>query len=156
MPAKGGNSGWELGEAMLANEGKSCGFLARAGDPRGAASPDWSHDGKTIVYVSTDASKDGRLATGVADLWSVPYANKGGRRRASTGRRFRPFLERVLPVPLSRRCNVAFNRAPAGENAYSNERAEVFLVPSAGGTAVRLAANDPPACKRPLQPRAAQ
>jgi hypothetical protein len=43
---------------------------------------------------------------------------------------------------------VAFTRAPTsgGKSSYDNPNAESWVVPSAGGTAVRLTANDPPAC----------
>ena len=49
-------------------EGTHFGILARNGDTRGAANPTWSHDGTTIVYSSTTAGQDGRLATGPSDL----------------------------------------------------------------------------------------
>jgi hypothetical protein len=39
-----------------------------------------------------------------------------------------------------------FDRAPLGANMYDQPAAEVFVVPSQGGLAVRLAANDAPAC----------
>jgi hypothetical protein len=35
---------------------------------------------------------------------------------------------------------------------YNNPNSEVFVVPSAGGTAVRVAANDPPACRHTPSP----
>src|SRR5262249_10142615 len=38
------------------------------------------------------------------------------------------------------------------ENMYYNQHAEVFVVPSGGGSAVRLAANDPPPCTRATSP----
>ena len=45
---------------------------------------------------------------------------------------------------------------PTGEpydgGMYFNPSAEVWVIPSAGGTAVRLAANDPPACTPPVMP----
>jgi hypothetical protein len=41
---------------------------------------------------------------------------------------------------------LAFNRVPDGQSSYANTQAEVFVIPSGGGTATRLAANDPPSC----------
>jgi hypothetical protein len=37
-------------------------------------------------------------------------------------------------------------------NSYNQPSAEICVVPSAGGTAVRLAANDPPACTGQVSP----
>src|SRR5215471_4503056 len=54
------------------------GTLARNGDANGAVEPTFSHDGRTIVYVSTPRSSihDGRLDTAPSDLWVVPYADR--------------------------------------------------------------------------------
>ena len=60
-------------------EGTAYGFIQREGDTRGAMMPSFSDDGSTIVYVSTNAGKDGRLGVGEADLYAVPYnAGMGG------------------------------------------------------------------------------
>ena len=41
------------------------GFIARNGDPNSAGAPNWSHDGKTVAYLSTDfGTKDGRVNEG--------------------------------------------------------------------------------------------
>ena len=59
------------------------GFLDRTGDPHPAAAfPTWSHDGKSIVYVSVACpnpgqqngcgTQDGRLYKGAADLYEAP------------------------------------------------------------------------------------
>jgi hypothetical protein len=45
----------------LAAYGTSWGFINRTGDKNGVEFPTWSHDGKTIVYSSTNAGTDGRL-----------------------------------------------------------------------------------------------
>jgi hypothetical protein len=41
---------------------------------------------------------------------------------------------------------LAFDKCANGLNMYSQPQAEVYVVPSQGGTATRLAANDPPSC----------
>jgi hypothetical protein len=139
-------SGYQLGQAMMANKGTSYGVVARTGDSRGAAAPAWSHDGKTITYVSTNAEKDGRLATGTADLWSVPYnARAGGAATAINGASDPAFSE-FYPSYAPDDRYLAFNHAPSSEDMYYNLHSEVYVVPSAGGTATRLAANDPPTC----------
>ena len=45
---------------------------------------------------------------------------------------------------------IAFTRVSGSGSSYSNPASEVFVVPSAGGTAVRLAANDAAACQSTL------
>src|SRR5262249_3207914 len=55
-------------EATQSGMGTSYGTIARTGDGRGVGAPAWSHDGKTIVYVSSNAEYTGRLDNGDADL----------------------------------------------------------------------------------------
>lgn len=150
--AEAGTSGNSLMNYMKANERKSYGFLARNGDSRGAQGPTWSHDGTTIVYVSTNAAKDGRLATGDADLYSVPYNARAGGDAAPLKGASDPNESEYYPSYSPDDRYIAFDRAPGGENMYYNEHAEVFVVPAAGGSAVRLAANDPPACTGAVSP----
>ena len=47
---------------------------------------------------------------------------------------------------------VAFSRLPNGQSSYNNASSELFVVPAKGGTATRLAANDPPACSNQTSP----
>jgi hypothetical protein len=90
--------------ANMPMPGVQFGEVARQGDPRGAAAPTWSHDGTTIVYASTmGGNRDGALAAGPTDLYSVPSptARAAPRRRSrappirrgrSTTRRTRPMI----------------------------------------------------------------
>ncbi len=144
--AEAGTNGNSLSNYMKANAGKSYGFLARDGDSRGAEGPTWSHDGKTIVYVSTDAAKDGRLATGTADLYAVPYNNRAGGTATPVAGASDPSESEYYPAYSPDDKYIAFDRAPGSENMYYNPHSEVFVVPAGGGNAARLDANDPPAC----------
>jgi hypothetical protein len=150
--AGAGTSGNSLMNYMKANEGKSYGFLARNGDSRGAQGPTWSHDGTTIIYVSTNAAKDGRLATGDADLYSVPYNARAGGDATPLKGASDPNESEYYPSYSPDDRYIAFDRAPGGENMYYNPHAEVFVVPAAGGSAARLAANDPPGCTGAVSP----
>jgi hypothetical protein len=141
-------------QSLTANEGKSYGFLARTGDPRGAACPTWSHDGQTVVYVSTDAAKDGRLAQGNADLYSVPYGGNAGGTATPIAGAADPAFSEYYPWFSPDDKYVAFNRSPASDNMYYDPSAEVYVVPASGGTAVRLSANDPPSCSGAKSPGA--
>jgi hypothetical protein len=139
-------------------EGQHFGILARDGDPNGAANPTWSHDGTTIVYSSTTAGQDGRLAMGASDLYSIPY-NPGpdGRGRGGTATPLPgasdPAYEEYYPAFSPDDALVAFDRVPAGSVMYANPKAELFVVPGPGASggsspvvATRLVANDPPGC----------
>ena len=60
-------------------DGTGSGTLARTRRQRNKATePAWSHDGNTVVYVSGKTIVDGRLDTGPADLYAVPYQNRAG------------------------------------------------------------------------------
>jgi hypothetical protein len=146
----GSNANSEL--AWFDLETGADGVLARAGDPLGAGSPTWSHDGETIVYVSTDAELTGRLSEGIADLYSVPYGNRaGGIASPVTGASDASYSE-YYPVFSADDALLAFNRIPPDEDMYNQPLAEVFVIDAAGGQPTRLAANDPPACTGKVSP----
>lgn len=133
-------------------EGVQFGTIARGGDPRGAANPAWSHDGKTIVYSSTTAGQEGRLGTGVSDLFVVPFGQgasgrgQGGDAAPLAGAAD-PEFDEYYPAFSPDDALVVFDRVPTGTPMYANAAAELFVVPAAGASsAARLAANDPPKC----------
>ena len=140
------------------------GTLARQGDPAGAAAPNFSHDGTQIVYTSTNANQDGRLGVGTADLYTVPYGDRAGGVAAPFAGASDPNYAEYYPSFSPDDKLIAFNRlsqadanvTPTGQpydgGMYFNPAAEVWVVPSAGGTATRLAANDPPACTPAVTP----
>ena len=134
-------------------DGVTSGTLARTGDTNKATEPTFSHDGKNVVYVSATAIIDGRLDTGPADLLTVPYQNgAGGAARPLPGASDANFTE-YYPAFSPDDAFVAFSRVPGSESAYSDPDAEVYLVPfngGAGGTAIRLQANDAAACQTTL------
>ena len=140
------------------------GTIARTQDPAGAAAPSFSHDGTKIVYTSTNANQDGRLGVGTADLYTVPYGNRsGGTARPIAGASDPGFAE-YYPAFSPDDEFVAFNRLPQSDanvtptgqpydgGMFFNPAAEVWVVPSAGGSAIRLRANDPPSCTPPVLP----
>jgi hypothetical protein len=123
------------------------GVLARVGDSNSAGGPNWSHDGTTIAYASTDTgTKDGRMDTGNSDIKLVPYNGKMGGTVAALSGASDPSYNEYYPAFSPDDKLVAFNRVPSGVSMYSEPRAEVFVVPATGGSATRLAGNDPPAC----------
>jgi hypothetical protein len=141
------SNSYDVGMGVLSDEGTAWGILARNGDTHGAEFANFSHDGKTIVYVSTDGGKDGRLDLGtVAKLYTVPYNARQGGDATPVAGASDPAWAQFYPSFSPNDALIAFNRAPIAENMYYNPHDEVFVVPSAGGTATRLTANDPPAC----------
>jgi hypothetical protein len=133
-------------QAQGSGEGQAYGFLKRDGDPRGAGAPTWSHDGKTVVYVSTNAELTGRLDNGDADLYAVPYNDRQGGAAMPIAGAADPELEEYYPAFSPDDSLLAFNRIPKNTSMYNAAQAEVYVMPSAGGTATRIDANDPAAC----------
>jgi len=128
------------------NLGKSYGYIARNGDSQGASCPSWSHDGQHIAYVSNNAAKDGRLQNGTADIYTVPYAGNAGGQATPVAGASDPSMAEYYPWYSPDDKYIAFDRAPGSELMYYNPHSEVYVVPSGGGTATRLAANDAPSC----------
>jgi WD40-like Beta Propeller Repeat len=133
-------------EAQTAGEGSAHGFFARDGDPRGVGAPTWSHDGETIVYVSTDAQFTGRLDLGQADLYAVPYNDKAGGAAMPIDGAADPTFSEYYPSLSADDQWLTFNRCPSDATMYNQALAEVFVMPSSGGAPLRISANDPPAC----------
>jgi hypothetical protein len=139
-------------EAAAATQGIAWGVIARNGDAHGVGSPTWSHDGNTIVYVSTDTETDGRLGDGHADLYSVPYNDKVGGTATPIAGASDPAVSEYYPAFSADDQLIAFNRIGVNGSMYDQPNAELFVIPSTGGTATRLAANDPPACSGLVSP----
>jgi len=145
-PASPSNGGW--------------GYLNRTGDSNSAAAPNWSNDGTLIAYTSVDqGTKDGRLdqpkAGTNADIKVIPYgftgapSGNGGGPATSLPGASSATLNEYFPAFSPDDTLVAFNAVPAADTMYDQPAAEVYVVPyngGAGGTPVRLVANDPVAC----------
>ncbi len=142
------------------------GTIARDGDPNLAGAPAWSHDGKTVAYVSTNRICDGRLGAGcdgvtytdtsdpgsTADLYTVPYAGGAGGAATPVPGASSSDQQEYYPIFSPDDAWLAFARIPDGLNMYDQPQAEVYVIPASGGTATRLAANDPPTCSGQTSP----
>jgi hypothetical protein len=159
MPFGGGNTApgkltwYNLDAAGPLMAGQQLGEVARLGDTRGAACPAWSHDGTRIIYSSTDnGNLDGALSRGTTDLYGVPFNDgKGGMALPVPGASD-PAFEEYYPALSSDDTLIAYSRVPAGEQMYANGNAELAVVKQGEGKALRLLANDPPACSGKASP----
>jgi hypothetical protein len=140
--------------AVIAAQNVYWGLIGTTGEVQSAVSPDWSNDGNDIVYVSTDVtSSDGHpdYTANSTDLKVVPFnGGTGGTATPLVGASDPAFYE-YYPAYSSDDAFVAFTRAPRRDatnvdGPYYNRNGEIYIVPRAGGTAVRLAANDPATC----------
>jgi hypothetical protein len=140
----------QLNALIRAEAGKSFGLLALDGETRSAAAPSFSHDGTRIVYTSADATQDGRLSGNnqEVDVHIVPYADRKGGQVTPLQGASEPHVAEYYPSFSADDGLVAFNRVAKIDSApmYYRPDGEIYVVPSQGGTATRLAANDPPAC----------
>lgn len=123
------------------------GTIARTGDSNSAGAPAWSHDGNTVAYCSTDhGTKDGRMNTGSSDIFTVPYNDgKGGTASPVNGAASSSKNE-YYPAFSPDDEFIAFDVVGPNDIMYEQPNAEIWIVPSNGGTATRLASNDPPSC----------
>lgn len=142
---------WTDLEARDTAQGVGWGVIARDGDSNMVAAPVWSHGGQSIAYVSTKMAQSGVTVTD-GDLRVVPYGDrKGGSSRPVVGASDPAFNE-FYPAFSPDDGFLAFSRLPSGASSYNHASTEIFVVPAAGGTATRLAANDPPACSGQTSP----
>ena len=132
-------------------DGDRQGVLARRGDARLATAPTFRHDGAGIVYVSTNSVTIGRQAAGPSDLYAIPYAGGAGGPATPVSGAAEPDYTEYYPAFSPDDAFIAFTRIAGSGNVYSVPEAEVFVVPSAGGVATRLRANDAAACQTDLR-----
>jgi hypothetical protein len=135
--------------AMMDLEGTGWGILQRTGDTRGAIAPKWSHDGKTVAYTSTDKTSDGRIGAATqCDIYTVPFGDGKGGTAAPVAGASDPAAGEYYPDFSADDKYLAYNRVATldGKDLYNRTDGEIFVVPAGGGTALRLKANDPPAC----------
>jgi hypothetical protein len=134
-------------------KGQQFGEIVRTGDTRGAACPTWRHDGTAIVYSSTNGGNmDGRLNLGATDLYVVPFNNGNGGTAQAVSGAADPAWEEYYPAYSPDDQFLIYNRVPSGQVMYANPQAEIFVIPSAGGSPTSLRANAPSKCSSKTSP----
>ena len=161
------DAGGDLSDEVIDLEVKAFGFIERRGDPadgegtRGAVNPTWSHDGETIAYVSASATLDGHAGGRPADptqeietdIYTVPFnGGQGGDAKRLDGAS-EPGVGEYYPDYSGDDEFIAFTRAESITGpVYYRPDGEIYVIPSGGGTATRLAANQPPECTKQTSP----
>ncbi len=143
-----------LNSAVTSAQGTAWGFLTLQGETAGVVSPNWSHDGKNIVYTSATQTQDGRIGDNAeTDIHMVPYGDKAGGTVTPVAGAATPGVSEYYPSFSADDKFIAFNRAAnTTGKIYYRPDGEVYVILAAGGTPTRLAANDPPACTGKTSP----
>jgi len=103
---------------------------------------------KAVLALYRDTDDPGSLA----DLYTVPFNNRAGGNITPVAGASDPSVQEYYPAFSPDDAMIAFNRIPNDKNMYNQPLSEVWIVPSSGGTATRLAANDPPGCSGKVSP----
>ena len=134
------------------------GTLPRGATDTGyATGPTFSHDGTRIVYATSSVKPTGgRPTAGPIDLFAMHYNGKAGGDAAPLVGAADPAINEYYPAFSPDDALITFTRSEMAltTNTYSDAHAEIWVLPSAGGTPTRLAANDPPACTGAVSPGA--
>lgn len=113
--------------------------LPGASDPNvGEEMPAWSADGLTIAFVRGIASDAAWTFDAPCDIYVVPAS--GGTATPLAGASGDGFNYYPSYSPDGKW--LAFTRHISGTTTYADPKAEIFIIPAAGGQRVRLAAND--------------
>ncbi|HYQ05331.1 MAG TPA: hypothetical protein VER96_41950 [Polyangiaceae bacterium] len=134
-------------------KGTGWGIIATGDKNVSDVSPNLSHDGNTIVYVTSDYTPDGHpdATATVADVRTVPYANRAGGTSAPLAGASDANMLEYYPSFSQDDKLIAFTQAPKPSTAspdgpYYNRNGKIMVIPAAGGTATELVANDPGTC----------
>lgn len=142
---------WTDLEAKSEAQGTGWGVLARMDDNRSIASPTFSHFGNHIMYMAA-THVDSGIAGSDGDIYLVPWNNRQGGKATPLGGASEAMWNESHPAFSPDDRFVAFNRVPVGQYSSNNPEQEIFIVPRGGGLALRLDANDPPACSGKKSP----
>jgi hypothetical protein len=142
-------------QAIEAARGTAWGVLTMDGESAAAVLPSFSHAGDRIAYVSTDKSPDGHpdYSATRADILIVPYQNRMGGTVSPLAGASDPAFYENYPAFSADDKLIVFSRSPnrqscpsCADGPYYNRFSDVYVIPSTGGTAMRITSNDPVTC----------
>jgi hypothetical protein len=143
---------WTDLEATSTAQGAGWNFLARTGETASAASASFAHNSDTVLYVASTSEVTQGVTVTSGDLETVPFNNRAGGTPTPVAGAATATYNEYYPSFSPDDKYIAYNRVPTGMSSYNNGQAEVYVIPSAGGTPVRIAANDPSACTGQTSP----
>ncbi len=143
---------WTDLETSSMDPGIGWGIFNRTGDLEKPFSFATSHDGTRVAYASSDLTKYGTQNEGESDLHVIPFGDRAGGTSVPLEGASHPSLSEYYPTFSPDDKFIAFARIPAGQTSKHNPLAEIEIIPSMGGSAIRLDANDPPACSGAVSP----
>jgi len=151
-PAEYANDGQAMQRAVAGLRGTGWEVIPREGDTNYPVLPDWSHDGTTIVYTATDRPQDGRIGGAeVVDLYTVPFNDgAGGDAEPVAGADTADFEyypdfspdDELLAFNKLTKFATNSSREDSFDHVYYRPDSDIYVIPSAGGTATRLVSND--------------
>lgn len=151
-PADYMNTDQALQKAVAAMKGTGWEVIPRTGDTNSPVLPDWSHDGQTIVYTSTDRPQDGRIGGAtIVNLYTVPFNDgQGGEAAPVAGadtadfEYYPDFSPDDTLIAFNKLAQFATNpgREDSFDHVYYRPDSDVYVIPSAGGSTTRLVSND--------------
>ena len=148
-----------------ADSASARGAIPRTGAPSGtvAVAPAWSHDGSTVVYVASATANAGRPGSALgtysqtdpgstADLYRFSYNNRKGGAVTPVMGAADPNKQEYYPTFSPDDTYLVYTECDNGLSMYNQSKAEIYVVPSAGGTPTRLKSNSPAACSGTVSP----
>ena len=135
-----------------------------------AAAPSWSHDGNTVLFTMTSKVVSGRLGTGTAHLYTVPYSKTAVQTPTQVqGAGLDANVAQYYGTLSGDDKLIAFNQIPAATAAsthpqmdgtanpwdgmYAQPATEIFVMRADGSSSKRLDANSPATCQgQPTSP----
>jgi hypothetical protein len=143
---------WTNLEATGQVQGTDWGTLARTGDSGQAMLPQFDHSGTRVIYSSSASGVFLTTSISDGDVYTVPYNNRQGGQATPLAGASDPTFNEYYPTFSPDDRLVVFDRVPHGQTSYNDPAAELFVVSANGGTATRLAANDPVQCAGKTSP----
>lgn len=152
----GNSSGYQIAwtdlEAKSKTEGTAWGIFQRVGDPNFAAGAHVSRDGSKIVYISTTNTDTSGNIVRNGKLFTIPWNNRQGGNATELMGANAAGKKQFYPMFSPDDALVVFNRSVEGTSSYNDFQDEIYVINASGGTAERIAANDPPMCSGAKSP----